>query len=504
MAIGGLLARPDVTQEDQLINAITLEIEDEARIAWSTSFNEISLIIQRLKDDASLRAVEETLVRQITAGGVGVPGAELLAAYIDARLDRPDAVMFRLERRLTGIAIRPELRHLVVLNLRLKELGSDWNKERLWMLERMSKQVGEDAELADLILEELGIAYETAGRISDARSVLNLRVQRLLASTGADRGNASESIRELLQAGEKIQHSGFPIEGARLLLNVTAHDIDEFTSDLDDDKAVAFKSRFNASQRWARQQISAAKLVSWFEAAVPAATDNIGHLELNIGHSDLLLELTGTTDPRTHDIATLKRIRIDSAIVRAIENQAFDDETEKQTLTSKIQALLNTRNPPLSLLTASLAFAIRLEDAELKTAVIEKLSSLNAAVAAPRPDTAERSSTQKIPEALRSSPDLAVVFAAHMLVQSDAKSDIIQHLLQFAKDKAKTIDNRLVRIAVLNEFLAVATQSTIAKFTGSLQTERDAVIAEQINGVSIGTPGLIDIGQEIRTRLLKQ
>ena len=504
LTIGGLLARPDVTHEDQLIDAITLEIEDEARIAWSTSFNEISLIIQRLKDDASLQAVEETLVRQINAGGAGVPGDELLAAYIDARLRRPEAVMLRLEQCLTGTATPPELRHLVVLNLRLKELGNDWDDERLWMLERMLKQVAEDAELADSILEELGIAYETAGRISDARSVLNLRVQRMLASTGANSGNASESIRELLQAGEKIQHSGFPIEGARLLLNVTSHDIDEFTSDLDDDKAVAFKSRFNASQRWARQQISAAKLVSWFEAAVQAATDDIGHSELNIGHSDLLLELTGTTDPRTHDIATLKRIRIDSAIVRAIENQAFDDETEKQTLTSKIQALLNTRNPPPSLLTASLAFVIRLKDAELKTAVIEKLSSLNAAAADTQRETTNQSSMQKIPEALRSSPELAIVFAVQMLVQTDAHSDSIQHLLQVAEEKAKTIDNRLVRIAVLNECLAMATQSKLATAAQSLETRCDAVMAEQINGASIGTPGSIDIGHEIRTRLLRQ
>ena len=504
LTIGGLLARPDVTHEDHLINSIRLEIEDEARIAWSASFNEISLIIQRLKDDASLQAVEEALVRQVSTGGVGVPGAELLAAYIDARLRRPEAVMLRLARCLTGTATPPELRQLMVLNLRLKELGSDWDDERLWLLERMSKHVGEDAELADSILEELGIAYETAGRISDARSVLNLRVQRMLASTGANSGNASESIRELLQAGEKIQHSGFPIEGARLLLNVTSHDIDEFTSDLDDDKAVAFKSRFNASQRWARQHISAEKLASWFEMAVQNATEEIGHSNLDIGHSDLLLELTGSTDPRNHDIETLKRIRIDSAIVTAIDNQAFDEETVLESLATKIHALLNSSNPQPSLLTASLAFAMRLDDPELAAAVIEKLRSWKpAATADARPEIAGGSSTPKIPEALRSFPELAVVFAAEMLVQSDAKSDTIQHLLQFTAQKAKTIDSRLVQIAVFNECLAIANQAALTELAASLAAQRDAIIGEQISGVSIGAPGSIDIGHEIRTRLLE-
>ncbi len=503
LTIGSLLARPEITSEENLLSAITLEIDDEARIAWSASFNEISLIIQRLKNEASLRAVEEALVRQISTGGIGVPGAELLAAYIEARLRRPEAVMLRLERCLTGTATRPELRHLIVLNLRLRELSNDWDDQRLWMLERMSKQIGEDAELADSVLEELGIAYETAGRISDARSVLNLRVQRMLASTGANTGNASESIRELLQAGEKIQHSGFPIEGTRLLLNVTSHDIDEFTSDLDDDKAVAFKSRFNASQRWARQQISAEKLVSWFDTAVQTATDETGRSELNIGQSDLLLELTVSTDLRTHDIETLKRIRIDSAIVTAISNQAFDEVTVQQSLVTKIHALLNSSNPQPSLLTASLAFAMRLDDPELAAAVIEKLRSWKpAATADARPEIVGGSLTQKIPEALRSAPELAVVFAAEMLVQSDAKSDTIQHLLQFTAEKAKTIDNRLVQIAVFNECLAIANQAVLTKLAASLAAQRDAVINEQISGVSIGTPGSINIGHEIRTRLL--
>ncbi len=505
LAIGGFLARPDLTNEDQLTTALLLEISDEARIAWSTSLNEISLIIQQLKMAHNLQAVNDALTQQIIADGVGVPGSQLLVAYVQARLGHSDVMMQQLEKCLTETARKPELRHLIILNQRLKELGSDWDDERLWLLERMSKLDAENAELADSVLEELGDTYEHMSRFADSRSIINLRVQRILASTGANNGNASESIRELLQAGEKFQHSGFPIEGARLLLNVTSHDIDEFTSDLDDDKAVAFKSRFNASQRWSRQQISAAKLVSWFETAVQTATtDEVGHSELNIGHSDLLLELTGSADPRSHDIANLKRIRMDSAIVRAIENQKFDDEKDTQTLKTKIQALLNTTNPPPSLLTASLAFAIRLDDAELKTAVNEKLSLLNpAATADARPETAERSPTQKIPEALRSSPELAVVFAAQMLVPSNAKSAAIQHLLQFAVETAKTIDNRLVQIAVLNECLAIANQAALTQLAASLATQRDTVIDEQISGVSIGAPGSIDIGHEIRTRLLK-
>ena len=504
LAIGGFLARPDLTHEDQLTTALLLEISDEARIAWSTSFNEISLIIQQLKMAHNLQAVHDTLIRQIVADGVGAPGSQLLVAYVEARLGQSDVMKQQLEKCLTGTARRPELRHLIVLNQRLKELGSDWDDERLWLLERMAKLVAENADLADSVLEELGETYEQMSRFADSRSIINLRVQRLLASTGANSGNASKSIRELLQAGEKIQHSGFPIEGARLLLNVTSHDIDEFTSDLDDDKAVAFKSRFNASQRWARQQISAAKLVSWFELAVQSATQANETLNSVAGQSDLLLELTGTTDPRTHDAAILKTIRMDSVIVQAIGKQSFEDEKLRLTLTTNIQRLLTSQHPPASLITAALAFAITIEDAELKTSLVDQLSLLTAPQA---PDavseTSERASKQKIPESLRSDPELAVVFAARMLAQSDVKTEVIQHLLQLAEEKAKTIDNRLVRIAVLNECLAVANQAALTQLAASLTTQRDTVISEQISGGSIGTPGSIDIGHEIRTRLLK-
>ena len=67
----------------------------------------------------------------------------------------------------------------------------------------------------------------------------------------------------------------------------------------------------------------------------------------------------------------------------------------------------------------------------------------------------------------------------------------------------KTIDNRLVQIAVLNECLATATQAKLTELVGTLEAERNTVVADQIAAVSIGTPGSIDLRHEIRTRLLK-
>ena len=510
LAIGGFLARPDVVAEERLLPAIQSELLSEVSFPHISDVDETYLILQSVKNEASLKTLHEFLLRRAAGRQPSVQSPDAMLIYLDARLGRRTDLESRIAEMQSlvsdkGLTLQDNrLYQIFVLNERLKDIGVDWAPVRLTLLEHLLTHTTDDEALVDTILEELGTVYESLGQPQKARGILNQRVERMLKSTGTTSGNSSESIRELLQAGEKIQHSGFPIEGARLLLNVTAHDIDEFTSDLDDDKAVAFKSRFNASQRWARQQISAEKLVNWFEVAVQSAAQVVGDANQDPGHFDLLLELTGTTDPRTHDAATLKTGRIDCVIVKAIEKQSFDDEKLRTTLTGNIRTLLTGENPPASLLTAALAFALRMDDAGLKAAIVEKLDLVKDPVQpAAVSETSERSPKPKIPAALRSAPDVGLVLAAKMLVQSGTSSGTIELLLQHAAAKAKAIDNRLVQIAVLNECVATATQAKLTDLVATLETARDTAIADQVAAVSIGTPGSLDLRREIRTRLLK-
>ena len=527
LAIGGFLARPDVIAEEKLLPAIQSELLSEVSFPDISGVDETYLILQSVKNETSLKTLHEFLLRRAAGRQPSEQSPDAMLVYLDARLGRRADVESRIAEMqslvpdMALISQQDRFFQILGLSRRLKEIGSDWDPVRLTLLEHLVTHTTEIETFVDTILEELGAVYESLGQYQKAGNILHQRIHRILNSTGTANGNPSESIRELLQAGEKIQHSGFPIEGARLLLNVTAHDIDEFTSDLDDDKAVAFKSRFNASQRWARQQISAEKLVNWFEIAVQSAAQDAGHFEenpasetrgtlsisdpdLHPGHSDLLLELTGTTDPRTRDAATLKTGRIDSVIVKAIEKQSFDDENLRTMLAANIRTLLGDDSPPASLLTAALAFALPMDDGEIESAVVEKLKLLEDAETRDAvPETAEQSPKPKIPAALRSAPDVAVVLAAKMLVQTGTDSGTIELLLRLAAAKAKTIDNRLVRIAVLNECLATATQAKLTDLVATLETARATVIADQIAAISIGTPGTIDLRHEIRTRLLK-
>ena len=145
-----------------------------------------------------------------------------------------------------------------------------------------------------------------------------------------------------------------------------------------------------------------------------------------------------------------------------------------------------------------------MDDAEIKAAVVEKLNLLKESAAPDAVSEAvERSPKPRIPEALRSAPDFAAIFAAKMLVTLEANPDAVQRLLQHAAAKANSINNRLVQIAVLNECLATATQAKLTDLAATLEIERDRVIADQIAAVSLGAPGSIDLRHEIRTRLLK-
>ncbi|MEJ7593635.1 MAG: tetratricopeptide repeat protein [Planctomycetaceae bacterium] len=425
LAIGGFLARPDVVTEEKLLPAIESELAHKNALADFGRCNEVFLMLQGLKNKSSLKVLHEFRTRRAEwrqPSGTNadadprlkldtIEGAEVILAYLDARLGKRADVEMRVAQlvarksdmiaKLPGFS-PPQVFQLVVFNTLLKELGKDWDSVRLTLLEALSSRENDNEEFADIVLEELGAVYESLGQQKNARNILNQRVQGMLAGTDTASGNPSESIRELLQAGERIQHSGFPIEGARLLLNVTAHDIDEFTSDLDDDKAVAFKSRFNASQRWARQQIAAEKLVNWFEIAVQSAAQDMDDSEQNPGHFDLLLEVTGTTDPRSRDVATLKSGRMDSVILKAIEKQSFDDEKLRTTLKASIRTLLKEDSPPATVLTAALAFALRMDGPyttayldEIEAAITEKLNLLKE----PETQNAVSETAEQSPEA---------------------------------------------------------------------------------------------------------
>lgn len=513
-AIGGFLARPEVIAEGKLLPAIQRELTSEEGFSDSSRINQSFLILQAVRNETSLKSLHEFLLSRRAAGRQPPESSlELPLLYIAARLGLRQQVEQQVVTITSSDAETRSLKpaEVLTLNTRLKELSKDWDRVRTQLLESLVSLKIEDIDIADTVLDELGAAWESLGESQKARGILNERVQRMLVNTGAATGGASESIRQLLQAGERIQHSGFPIEGARLLLNVTSHDIDEFTSDLDDDKAIAFKSRFNASQRWARQQISAEKLVAWYamtvDDVVAAASDTQKGIEKRADQPvDLLLELSGTSDPRCRDVEELRGLRLDSVLLGVISKTTFESEALRQRIKSATKLLLVQPSIDARLRTVALALAIQTTDEEMVQQICNKPFEVASTVVNSGPAAKNAVSvvgrSNRIPEILRGEADLSCVLMAGLVANRMEQQSLTQQLLERSIAAAKRSANRLIRIAVLQECIAVSKRAGLVDLVVLCEQLATATIDEQIKATSVGIEGEIDLAHEIRTRLL--
>ena len=513
-AIGGFLAREAVIAEEKLLPAIQSELTSEEAFSDISRINQSFLILQAVNNESSLKVLHEFLLSRRAAGRQpSEPSLELPLLYIAARLGLREQVEQQVATITRGNAEAELLQpaEVLTLNTRLKELSKDWDRVRTQLLEYLVSLQIEDTETADTILDELGAAWESLGELQKARGILNERVQRMLVNTGAATGNASESIRQLLQAGERIQHSGFPIEGARLLLNVTPHDIDEFTSDLDDDKAIAFKSRFNASQRWARQQISAEKLVAWYAMAVDdvvaTATDpNNGNENYVDQPVDLLLELSGTTDPRCRDAEELRGLRLDSILLSVIRKFAFESEELRQRIKAATETLLAQPVADIRLLTVAMALAIQTADEQAIKQICDKSLEFAGMVEKSSVVTEKAANAvgrpNRIPEILRSEADFTCVLMAGLVANRKEQQSLIERLLQRSIVSANGSANRLIKLAILQECDAASKRAGLTELVAQCEQIATAAVDEQIKATSVGIEGEIDLAHEIRTRLL--
>jgi tetratricopeptide (TPR) repeat protein len=513
LAIGGFLARPDVAPEEQLLPSLQQEILAGDLLSDRVRWNELFLILQGLKTETSLRTLQEFFGDPNTQQQIG-PAGTLMRIYLDARLGQQNEAEIQLRAFFVKTvsaedaaavanlsAGESDVRAfaLLTLNTRLKALGADWNPLRRELLESLVGVTSPTSDSWDLILEEQESVYAALGQSQQARAVLNRRIQRLLADTDVSHGDPANAVRQLLQAGERVQHSGFPIEGTRLLMNVTPHEIDQFTEDLDEDKAIAFRSRFNASLRWARQQMTAEKLVAWFEGQVAALAEFADSRSSSRSDADLLLHLSGTTNPKTHDPDTLKSLRLNSVLLSAVSVLQLD-ESQKTRIREIFNSSTELQVTDIRVIGFALALADRIESAEA-VARFSQATADYVQSSVPALDSSPRNS-RRIPELLQSEPDFVCVLIAGHLMSHAENREVVERLIGRSMAAAEKSRNRLVRIAVLNECLAVAESAGLTGLATRLHEFAGLAIAEQVRATSTGATESIDLANEIRTRLL--
>ena len=192
-------------------------------------------------------------------------------------------------------------------------------------------------------------------------------------------------------------------------------------------------------------------------------------------------------------------------LLAVVSKSTFHSEELRKRIKAATETLLAQPAADVRLLTVSLALAIQTADEEMVKQICDK--SLEVA------GTAENSGVpieagnvvgrpNRIPEILRSETDLSCVLMAGLVVNRPEQKSLIERLLQRSIVAANGSANRLIKVAVLQECVAVSKRAGLADLVAKCEQLAAAAVDEQIKATSVGIEGEIDLAHEIRTRLL--
>jgi hypothetical protein len=108
----------------------------------------------------------------------------------------------------------------------------------------------------------------------------------------------------------------------------------------------------------------------------------------------------------------------------------------------------------------------------------------------------------RIPEILRGEADLSCVLMAVLVANRKEQQGLVEQLLERSLAAANGSANRLIKVAVLQECVAVSKRVGLADLVAQCEQLAAAAVEEQIKATSVGIEGEIDLAHEIRTRLL--
>ncbi|MFN5627371.1 MAG: hypothetical protein ACK5DM_25740, partial [Planctomyces sp.] len=303
--------------------------------------------------------------------------------------------------------------------------------------------------------------YRSSGRNDLARELVLKRVRALQAE-----GNSGpDGIRSLLQTSEQIQYSGNPIEAAGLLLRITPFDLERFTRDLGEDKAIAFRSRWNAARRWNLQQMTAQRILEWLEQTSAASTN-------------LLLELSGTTDPGCTELQMLLDLRLQSQLLTAAlqcDWTGAEDRERLQRVLQKMAAAADASGPQL-IIAAAAAQSAGLSESQ--QALLQRLvASLPPAATAE--SAAEDAPQPTIPDSLYRIQQHAVLLLARK-AGDNWPAELLRQVLERALPAEDSGLNTLVELAILNDALLLARQLSLPRQAAEIEHRRNQLTDRQL------------------------
>lgn len=342
---------------------------------------------------------------------------------------------------------------------------------RRQILEFLVQAVPQGSELQDQVSIELASLYDGLGERRLARDLLLRRTGEILQIQS--RSRQPENVRRILQTAEQIQHSGCPIEAAGLLLSVTDADLTGFATTLGEDKAIAFRSRWNASRRWSLRQLSPQRLLEWLELQTEELEADDTALPC-----DMLIEIAGGDGIVGADRDQLLTMRLQSLLVTAALGSQLTEDTDRkrfQGICSRLQPLQTVSVSPsvfrLALLSYCVAHASSLaaEQSQLEGVLRRYLER-------PTEELPQRENDRGIAMQLRTVDQPLLVSAAASLAAQEETGDLAAGLLQAGTSEVSETLSEPVRLAVLNEAFYVAGRLGLASQANMIEQQREQLL----------------------------
>lgn len=428
---------PTTTLREQVLQFL---VTDREQMRYLGQALEMLLQLQRENRTAAAAA----------SAGVMAAAAAEVAAGGEVR-ERYFSVLVVLQESIAGF---PTAQHL-----------------RREILEFLVQTVPQGSEFQDLVSIELASLYDGMGERRLARDLLLRRTGEILQMQG--RSSQPDSVRRILQTAEQIQHSGYPIEAAGLLLSVTDADLQRFAGTLGEDKAIAFRSRWNASRRWSLRQLTPPRLLEWLELQVDELTANGAALPC-----DMLLEISGHDGPATADREQLLSLRLQSLLVTAALSCQLSDDEQRERFRSICLRLQSSGGTAVSsslfrlaLLGHCVARASSLAAEQGQLAAIVQRFLDHAAEQAP-PLAVERGIAMQ----LRTLDQPLLVSAAASLSVHDGAEGLAAAMLRAGIAGNSEQLSESLRLAVLNEAVYGSERLGLTALRNELGEQRDEIL----------------------------
>lgn len=276
---------------------------------------------------------------------------------------------------------------------------------------------------------------------------------------------STNSVRNILQAAEQVQHSGFPIEAWQLLNSVTTSELEAFTSGLDPDKATAFQSRYNAARRWSEQKMTGEPIARWLiqQLSNRDTTDNTSRDDVG----DLLLELQESVAETGDAYPGSKELRLDSPVLRVLPKAIQSDPSLSETLAVAVKDLSVRGSTSVIQLSLGILVSDLIDLPETRDKLVEQLDAVLTSDHRPAADKGLTGPLSNSPMlSLRRSDAAALIVVTRWLAtHNHLKTDMAVRWIHTALQRAASSRSRIVRLAIGRE------AELLSSFRGDRETQ---------------------------------